>query len=113
MKEAEARFTVGQIFATRLPDWSKFDLESFPISNYIIFKDDLEPTFEGSREKLNQARTILNEHGIEPLFMVDEEGGRVSQIECFFTPAPSPLAIAEHAPERVSEIYARVSTCLL
>jgi len=113
VKEAEARYTVGQIFATRLPDWSKFDLESFPISNYIIFKDDLESTFERSREKLNQARTILNEHGIEPLFMVDEEGGRVSQIERFFTPAPSPLAIAEHAPEMVSEIYARVSTCLL
>ncbi len=112
MRQDEVRLKLGQVFATPLPDFARFDLERFPFSNYIIFKDDLARTFEDSRRKLSTARSFLQEHGIEPIFMLDEEGGRVSQIEAFFTPAPSPLALSENAPSRIADVYAYISSLL-
>ncbi len=113
MREAEARSLTGQIFATQLSDLGKFDLERYPISNYIIFKQDFEPTFEDSRQKISLSKSLLLEHRIEPLFMLDEEGGRVSQIEDFFAPAPSALAMGDHPLEIIGQVYASVSLCLL
>jgi beta-N-acetylhexosaminidase len=114
MNEAEARFALGRIFALRLPrSWDDLDLRRFPVANYIIFRDDLEATFEASRGRLRAARTHLQGNGIKPLFMVDEEGGRVSQVSSFFPPAPSPRSIARAlTPDMTESLYAHVSAQL-
>lgn len=110
MNETEARFALGRMYAVRLPkSWEDLDLKRFPIANYIVFKDDLEPTFEASRDKLRSARSYLEGHGIEPLFMMDEEGGRVSQMSGFFPAPPSPRAIARAlTPDMTGTLYAHV-----
>jgi beta-N-acetylhexosaminidase len=99
------------MFCLRFPtDWEALDLKRFPVANYIVFRDVLENTFEGSRDKLAEARAKLIESGIEPLFMMDEEGGRVTQISEFFPPAPSPRAIAKTLlPEEVGPIYSHLA----
>lgn len=111
MNETQARRAAGQLFCLRFPaDWSAVDLERYPVANYIIFRDVLESTFDGSKEKLAGAKAALREKGIEPLFMIDEEGGRVTQISEFFPPAPSPRAIAKTLlPEEIGPIYSHLS----
>lgn len=102
------------MFAVRLPhSWDAFDLERFPVANYIIFKDDLESTLEGSRRKLEDARKALRGHGIDPIFMMDEEGGRVTQISGFFPSAPSPRAISKTlSPEEAATVYGQVAASI-
>ncbi len=111
MNETQARHAAGQMFCLRFPtDWKAIDLKRFPVANYIVFRDVLESTFEGSRDKLAEARASLRENGIEPLFMMDEEGGRVTQISEFFPPAPSPRAIAKTLlPEEIGPIYSHLA----
>jgi beta-N-acetylhexosaminidase len=111
LNETQARQAVGQIFCLRFPaDWEVIDLKKYPVANYIVFRDVLESTFEGSREKLAGARADLRERGIEPLFMMDEEGGRVTQISDFFPSAPSPRAIAKTLlPEETGPIYSHLA----
>jgi beta-glucosidase-like glycosyl hydrolase len=107
MSESEARALLGRIFALRLPhSWSSLDLKRFPVANYIIFRDALENTFEASREKLRVAKAFLRAHDIDPLFMMDEEGGRVTQVSDFLPPAPSPRAISKTLlPEETGPLY--------
>ncbi len=111
MNETQARQAVGQLFCLRFPtDWKAIDLKKYPVANYIVFRDVLDSTFEGSREKLAEARAGLREKGIEPLFMMDEEGGRVTQISDFFPPAPSPRAVAKTLlPEEIGPIYSHLA----
>jgi len=99
------------MFCLRFPaDWKALDLKKYPVANYIVFRDVLESTFEGSRDKLLEAKANLRENGIEPLFMMDEEGGRVTQISDFFPPAPSPRAIAKTLlPEEIGPIYSHLA----
>jgi beta-N-acetylhexosaminidase len=111
VNEAQAREAAGQLFCLRFPsDWKAIDLKKYPVSNYIVFRDVLERSFEESREKLAAAKARLREIGIEPLFMMDEEGGRVTQISEFFPPAPSPRAIAKTLlPEETGPIYSHLA----
>lgn len=89
------------------------DLQRFPVANYIIFRDALEPTFEASRDRIRDARAMLNAQGIEPVFMMDEEGGRVTQISDFFPSAPSPRAVAKALkPDQAAELYAQLGAYL-
>jgi beta-N-acetylhexosaminidase len=99
------------MFCLRFPtDWKSINLRRFPVANYIVFRDVFESTFDASREKIAEARAFLRAHGIEPLFMMDEEGGRVTQISEFFPPAPSPGAIAKTLlPEEIGPIYSYLS----
>lgn len=114
MNEDEARRALGQIFALRFPrSWESLDLERFPIANYIIFRDALDPTFEASRDRIKDARARLSDRGIEPLFMMDEEGGRVTQISSFFPSAPSPRAVARVLrPDEAADLYAQLGAYL-
>jgi beta-N-acetylhexosaminidase len=114
MNEAEARFALGKLYAARLPkSWDGFDIKRFPVANYIIFRDDLESSLEASRDRLSSARAFLEGHGIEPLFMMDEEGGRVSQISGFFPAAPSPRAISRAlTPEMAATLYDNIAANL-
>jgi len=111
LNEAQARQAIGQIFCLRFPtDWKAIDLKKYPVANYIVFRDVLENTFEGSREKLAEARASLRESGIKTLFMMDEEGGRVTQISDFFPAAPSPRAVAKTLlPEEIGPIYSHLA----
>jgi beta-N-acetylhexosaminidase len=111
LNEAQARQAAGQLFCLRLPsDWKTVDLGKYPVANYIVFRDVLESNFEASRQKLAGARAHLRESGIEPLFMMDEEGGRVTQISDFFPPAPSPRAVAKMLlPEETGPIYSHLA----
>ena len=114
MNEQEARQALGQVVALRFPrSWETLDLERFPVANYIIFKDALESTLDASRDRIAEARALLRSKGIEPLFMIDEEGGRVTQISEFFDSAPSPRAIAKTLrPEEAADIYAQLAAFL-
>jgi beta-N-acetylhexosaminidase len=109
--ETEVRRALGSLFVLRLPgSWNDVQLERFPVANYIIFRDDLESSFEASRERLAEARSSLQANGIEPLFMMDEEGGRVTQISGFFESAPSPRAISRKLkPEEAGKLYGHMS----
>jgi beta-N-acetylhexosaminidase len=99
------------LFCLRFPaDWKAVDLRKYPVANYIVFRDVLDSCFEGSRDKLAWAKAMLGGHGIEALFMIDEEGGRVTQISDFFPPAPSPRAIAKTLlPEETGPIYSHLA----
>lgn len=114
MNEEEARQTLGQVFALRFPcSWDSLNLKRFPVANYIIFRDALEPTFEASRDRIRDARAMLKSHGIEPVFMMDEEGGRVTQISDFFPSAPSPRAVAKNlTPDQAADLYAQLGAYL-
>jgi beta-N-acetylhexosaminidase len=114
VNEQEARQALGQIFALRFPrSWDSIDLDRYPIANYIVFRDVLGPTFEASRDRLADARARLRTRGIEPLFMMDEEGGRVTQVAEFFPSAPSPRSIAKAlTPEAAADLYAQLGAYL-
>lgn len=112
--EKDARLLVGQIFARRLPpETQRLDLERFPVGNYIVFTDTLATSFDNSKERLTEARRKMGEHGIEPIFMMDEEGGRVTQIAGFFPSAPSPAAVSGSLkPEQARALYEHMSEVL-
>jgi beta-glucosidase-like glycosyl hydrolase len=114
MKESEARHAVGRVFALRFPrSWDDLDLARFPIANYIVFKDVLGPSLETSRQTLNGARLLLEDRGIDPIFMIDEEGGRVTQISDFCNSAPSPRAVSTSiTPQEAGKLYAEMSAQL-
>lgn len=114
MNEQEARQMLGQVFALRFPrSWDSLDLNRFPVANYIVFRDALEPTFEASRDRIKDARAMLEAKGIEPLFMMDEEGGRVTQISDFFPSAPSPRAVARVLSlDQAADLYAQLGAYL-
>jgi beta-N-acetylhexosaminidase len=107
----DVRLLAGQVFCLRLPpDAEHLDLKRFPVANYIVFADALAKSFDGSKERLLEARVTMGEYGIEPIFMTDEEGGRVSQISGFFPQAPSPAAVSRSLkPDEARELYARLS----
>jgi beta-glucosidase-like glycosyl hydrolase len=111
-KETELRHLLGRLFVLRLPDsWDDLQLERFPVANYIVFRDDLKSTFGASQERLAEARLSLRAKGLEPLFMMDEEGGRVTQISGFFESAPSPRAISRTLkPEEAGRLYGHMSS---
>ncbi len=114
MNQKEARHLLGQIFALRFPrSWDQIDLNRFPVANYIIFRDAFEPSFEASRRRIHEARDLLRGHDIGALFMMDEEGGRVTQISEFFPSAPSPRAIARSlTPMEAGAFYAQLAAYL-
>jgi beta-glucosidase-like glycosyl hydrolase len=114
MDEKEARRLLGQIFALRRPkSWSRLDLDRFPVANYILFGEDLRSSFDASRSQIHNDRVFLHSRGIEPLFMMDEEGGRVSQISGFFPSAPSPRAISGAlTAEEAGSLYGEIGACL-
>jgi len=114
INEEKARLLLGGIFTARLPrDLDDFDLERFPIGNYIVFRDALQASFEDTKTRLNQFKRKLRERGIEPLFMMDEEGGRVTQIAGFFPSAPSAGAVSRHLkPEEAGMLYRYMSAAL-
>jgi beta-glucosidase-like glycosyl hydrolase len=111
----EARRLVGGVFAVRFPrSWDEIDLERFPVTRYIVFRDVLGPTFEASRQRLADARTVLREHGLgQPALMMDEEGGRVTQTAEFFQSAPSARAVAKSlTPEEAGTLYLHLAAYL-
>ena len=108
MTRDEARHLAGRVFAARFPrSWDQIDLERFPVTNYIVFRDALGPSLEASRKRFAEARTVLADHHIlHPIFMMDEEGGRVTQTSEFFQSAPSPRAVAKFlTPEEAGTLY--------
>jgi beta-N-acetylhexosaminidase len=114
MNEQQARHALGQVFALRFPrSCDTLDLERYPVANYIIFKDALGPTLEASRERISQARNLLASRGIQALFMMDEEGGRVTQIAEFFPSPPSQGAVARAlSPNQATDLYAQFGAFL-
>lgn len=114
LSEKEARLHLGQVFAVRLPsDPGWLDLERFPVANYIVFRDALKTSFEETRDHLKGVKQRLREHTIEPLFMMDEEGGRVTQISGFFPSAPSAGAVSHHLePAEARTLYGHMSEAL-
>ena len=108
---SEVRRVLGSLFALRLPgSWDDVQLDRFPVANYIVFRDDLEASFEDSHKRLAEARSSLQVRGIEPLFMMDEEGGRVTQLSAFFESAPSPRAVSRALiPEEAARLYNHMS----
>jgi beta-glucosidase-like glycosyl hydrolase len=114
LSHQNAKLLVGQIFARRLArDLSSLDLERFPVANYIVFKDALGESWEVSKTMLAEARQRLNQIGIEPVMMMDEEGGRVTQLSGFFPSAPSSRAVAGSLqPADAGRLYARLSESL-
>jgi beta-glucosidase-like glycosyl hydrolase len=115
MNRDEARRLAGRILAVRFPrSWDQIDLERFPVANYIVFRDALGPSFETSRKRFWEARDVLSGHDIrDPIFMMDEEGGRVTQTSEFFQSAPSPRAVAKSlTPEEAGRLYLHLSAYL-
>lgn len=114
LSEKDARLLLGRVFAMRLPpDLGDIDHDRFPIANYIVFRDALRTSFEDSREQLHKAKRKMKRHGIEPVFMMDEEGGRVTQISGFFPSAPSAAAIAKYLePPEARALYSHMSKAL-
>jgi beta-N-acetylhexosaminidase len=114
LNKSDARLLVGRILACRLPaDIGRLDLDRFPVANYIVFKDALGATFEASMARIQAAKAALKARGIEPLFMMDEEGGRVTQVSDFFPPAPSSAAVARILkPGAARDLYAHMSEAL-
>jgi beta-glucosidase-like glycosyl hydrolase len=114
MEEQDARRALGRIFALRLPrSWEGLDLERYPVANYIVFSDALDCSHEASRDRLRNAKELLKSHRIESLLMMDEEGGRVSQISGFFPSAPSPRAIARALqPQEARDLYTQIGAFL-
>jgi beta-glucosidase-like glycosyl hydrolase len=114
MKEAEARAIVGRLFVLRMPQsWDEIDLRRFPVANFIVLKDYLETSLEATRSRLASARSHLESHGIDPLFMMDEEGGRVTQMAGLLPAAPSARAVARAlTPAKAGELYAHISAHL-
>ena len=103
---SEVRRVLCSLFALRLPgSWDDVQLDRFPVANYIVFRDDLEASFEDSHKRLAEARSSLQVRGIEPLFMMDEEGGRVTQLSAFFESAPSPRK--DHTVQNSKEDWTR------
>ena len=114
MTREEARRLVGQIFTARFPTvWSQIDLEHTPVANYVVFREALASSFEASRRRLGEARAMLRGHGMQPLFLMDEEGGRVTQVSEFFPSAPSPRALgASLTFGETGRLYAQMSAYL-
>jgi beta-N-acetylhexosaminidase len=114
MSEHQARRLLGKIYSLRFPrSWDGIDLDRFPVGNYIVFRAELAASAEEARSRIASARAMLRERGIEPLLMMDEEGGRVTQIGDFFPAAPSALAVANAlTPERARDIYGPPAECL-
>jgi beta-glucosidase-like glycosyl hydrolase len=114
LKESEIRSLVGQVFAGRMaPDPSSLDLRRFPAANYIVFKDVMAATLEESSARMRTCKALLKDRGIEPLLMMDEEGGRVTQISGVFPPTPSSAALAHVlAPNEAGDLYAHLSRAL-
>ena len=114
MRESDVRRLVGQVFAGRLsPDRGDRDFERFPAANYIVFRDATAATLEESAARLLAAKALLKDRGIEPIFMMDEEGGRVTQVSGIFPSAPSSAAVAHMlTPEEAGYLYAHMSETL-
>jgi hypothetical protein len=114
LNKSDAKLLVGRILACRLPaDIGRLDLDRFPVANYIVFKDALGATFEASIAQIRAAKAALKARGLEPLFMMDEEGGRVTQVSDFFPPAPSSAAVARILkPGAARDLYAHMSEAL-
>ncbi|MFH1311789.1 MAG: glycoside hydrolase family 3 N-terminal domain-containing protein [Candidatus Eisenbacteria bacterium] len=110
-KETEVRHILGKLFTLRLPaSLNELQLDRFPVANYIVFRDNLETSFEASQRRLAEARLSLRAKGIEPLFMMDEEGGRVTQISRFFESAPSARAVSRTLkPEEAGRLYGHMA----
>jgi beta-glucosidase-like glycosyl hydrolase len=111
MNQDEARRLIGQVFTARFPQsWSQVDLEHTPIANYIVFRDVLGPSLEASRRRMLEAKRILGSYAIEPLLMMDEEGGRVTQMSRFFASVPSPRAVAGSlTPAEAGRLYGQLA----
>jgi beta-N-acetylhexosaminidase len=89
------------------------DLQRFPVANYIVFRDALRASLEDTKQRLQEARRETRQHGIEPVFMMDEEGGRVTQISDFFPSAPSAAAVSRHLEEpEAGALYSHVAEAL-
>ncbi|MGQ9603276.1 MAG: glycoside hydrolase family 3 N-terminal domain-containing protein [bacterium] len=113
MEELEVRIRIGKLFATRFSAIGSFDIKKFPIANYIVFNTDIKGTIDEARESIFRARALLGKSGIKPVFMIDEEGGRVSNLWSPFQPAPSPLAISRVGEKTLAtQIYSYVASLL-
>jgi beta-glucosidase-like glycosyl hydrolase len=114
LNEKDARLLLGRIFTMRLPrDPRDLDLDRFPLGNYIVFRDALRASFEDSRQQMYDAKSRIRRCGVEPVFMMDEEGGRVTQISDFFPSAPSAAAVSEHlGPADARVLYRHMSETL-
>ncbi len=112
--EKDARLLLGRIFTMRLPrDIGELDLDRFPLGNYIVFRDALKASFEDSKQQIDAAKRKIRQHGVEPVFMMDEEGGRVTQISECFPSAPSAAAVSEQLePAEARALYRHMSEAL-
>jgi beta-glucosidase-like glycosyl hydrolase len=112
--EKDARLIVGGVFAARLPhDLDDIDPGRFPVSSFIVFRDVLKPSFEDTRLHLLDIKKKLGRRGVDPIFMMDEEGGRVSQISGFFPGAPSAVAVSKWLrPAEARELYGHAAETL-
>ena len=114
LNERDARLLLGRIFTMRLPrDIGELDLDRFPLGNYIVFRDALKASFEDSKQQIDAAKRKIRQHGVEPVFMMDEEGGRVTQISECFPSAPSAAAVSEQLePAEARALYRHMSETL-
>ncbi len=114
LNEKDARLLLGRIFTMRLPrDLGDLDLDRFPVGNYIVFKDALKASFEDSIQQIKDAKSKIRQHRVQPILMMDEEGGRVTQISGFFPSAPSAAAVSRHLePPEARTFYRHMSEAL-
>lgn len=113
MKQSQPRKILGNLFATRFSAIGSFDIDKYPIANYIVFNSDIEGTLGDARARITEARAFLGRYDIKPALMIDEEGGRVSNIWSPAVPAPSPLALSKADQQTESmEIYRYIASLL-
>ena len=114
LSEKDARLLLGQVFAMRLPsELDRLDPDRFPVANYIVFEDAIGTSLDEAGEHLGEVRCGLRRHGVEPLFMMDEEGGRVSQVARSLPSAPSARAVSRHLqPAEAGTLYRYMSEVL-
>lgn len=82
---------VGQLFLARCPEENApEDLQAYHLAGYLFFGRDFEnETWDSMADKLSALRAAAD---IEPLFVVDEEGGTVCRVSLYSQFRQEPFA---------------------
>lgn len=94
-----------------LPHEAKY-LEFHQVAGVIIFERNAE-SFAQLSELLDQVRSILSPHGLDPLIMVDHEGDLVSELKRIIGCPPSALAVGTTGDPDLAREVARETGAMM